>query len=52
MRARMIKYLDSITHEESVKFFAQCKDKEEFMQEAEEFFNALWDKMFEKLKEE
>ena len=51
MRQCMQDYLDSFTKDDAVHFFKENKEKDKFISESEEFFNALWNRMLELLKE-
>ena len=51
MRQCMQDYLDSFTKDDAVHFFKENKDKDKFISESEEFYNALWNRMLDLLKE-
>ncbi len=51
MTVKMQKYLDSLTKNDAIDFFREEKDKEKFMSESKEFYEALWNRLLELLKE-
>ena len=52
MTDRMIKYLASLTRQDAIDFFREEKDKEKYLAESKEFYEALWDRFLELLKQE
>ncbi len=45
-------YLASLTRKDAIDFFREEKDKEKYLAESKEFYEALWDRFLELLKQE
>ena len=45
-------YLASLTRKDAIDFFREEKDREKYLAESKEFYEALWDRFLELLKQE
>ena len=52
MTDKMKTYLASLTRKDAIDFFREEKDRDKYLSESKEFYEALWDMFLELIKKE